>query len=182
MSSKATGMDFLRSGGEKNVCGLGYIHGTTFRRQMLTCPSYGPGGQLHFAAGRAIAASARRYPEPTGHVAGRIRPTPSGLGSRLAACQRPHPAAGHTGRRRRPAQADADAGPQSGGAFARRPGVRGPIPIRAAGTRCMGAARAGLAGNLPGAQRRLARSRFVALVLGGQPHRQYDGSARAVAV
>jgi hypothetical protein len=33
---------FSGRGDEKFVDGLGYIHGTTFRRRMLTCPAYRP--------------------------------------------------------------------------------------------------------------------------------------------
>ena len=43
---------------------------------------------------------------------------------------------------------------------ARRPRLRGPLPLRAARARRLGPALAGLAGNLSGAQRRVAGSRF----------------------
>ena len=65
---------------------------------------------------------------------------------------------------------------------ARRPRLRGPLPLRAARARRLGPALAGLAGNLSGAQRRVAGSRFLALVLGQQPYRQHQRAARAMAV
>ena len=70
--------------------------------------------------GSAVATRAGRYPESAGHLAGRVRPTPPGVGARLAARQRSHPAAGHARRRGRLAAPDADAGPQPRGAPARR--------------------------------------------------------------
>ena len=68
--------------------------------------------------GSAVATRAGRYPESAGHLAGRVRPTPPGVGARLAARQRSHPAAGHARRRGRLAAPDADAGPQPRGACA----------------------------------------------------------------